>query len=127
MDDPEPARRLLAALTALGVLVLPLPEAEIETGIKAGPERVLAALAARGITRVLVEGGAGIAGAFLRERLVDRLYWFEAPVLLGAEGLPGVGPLGLARLRDAPRWRCVEERRLGADRLSVLEPADPAS
>ena len=42
---------------------------------------VLAALARQGITRVLVEGGATLATAFLREGLVDRLYLFEVPLL----------------------------------------------
>ena len=115
-DDPA-----AVALAAAGVLVLPLPEAA------AGPAQVLATLAERGITRVLIEGGAAIAAAFLRDRLVDRLYWFGAPVLLGAEGTPAVGALGLARLRDARRWRCVAEQRLEPDRLAVLEPVDPAS
>ncbi len=86
----------------------------------------LAALAGRGITRALVEGGDAVAASLLRGgRLVDRLYLFEAPLLLGAEALPAVGRLGLDRLADAPRWRRVGEgeRRLGDDRLRVLDAA----
>ena len=39
--------------------------------------------------------------------------------------MPGVRALGLRRLADAPRWRRVEERRIGDDLLGVLEPAAP--
>jgi diaminohydroxyphosphoribosylaminopyrimidine deaminase/5-amino-6-(5-phosphoribosylamino)uracil reductase len=85
----------------------------------------LAALAGRGITRLFVEGGAEVAAALLRAHLVDRLHLFTAPILLGAEALPGVGPLGLDRLADATRWRRVEGRAFGDDRLDVLDAATP--
>jgi diaminohydroxyphosphoribosylaminopyrimidine deaminase/5-amino-6-(5-phosphoribosylamino)uracil reductase len=88
-----------------------------------GAAAALAALGGRGITRVLAEGGAGLAAALLRERLVDRLYLFEAPLLLGAEGLAGVGYLGVERLAEAPRWRRAAEVPLGDDRLTVLDAA----
>ena len=83
---------------------------------------MLAVLAGQGITRLLVEGGAAIATAFLRAGLVDRLYLFDAPLLLGADGRPATLSLGIERLDAAPRWRRIEERRLGEDRLAVLEP-----
>jgi diaminohydroxyphosphoribosylaminopyrimidine deaminase/5-amino-6-(5-phosphoribosylamino)uracil reductase len=105
------------ALEALGCEVLPC------AGDAAS---ALAALAGRGITRALVEGGAAVAASLLRgERLVDRLYLFEAPLLLGAEALPAVGDLGVGRLADARRWRRAdgEDRRLGDDRLRVLDAA----
>jgi diaminohydroxyphosphoribosylaminopyrimidine deaminase/5-amino-6-(5-phosphoribosylamino)uracil reductase len=106
-------------LAAAGARLLPI-------ATPAGPREALAALAARGITRVLVEGGAALATAFLRERLVDRLYLFSAPLLLGGDGRSAVESLGVARLADAQPWRRVEERRLGADRLAVLEPDSPS-
>ena len=37
-------------------------------------------LGKRGLTRVLVEGGAGLAAQLLEEGLVDRLAWFHAPM-----------------------------------------------
>jgi diaminohydroxyphosphoribosylaminopyrimidine deaminase/5-amino-6-(5-phosphoribosylamino)uracil reductase len=83
---------------------------------------MLAALAEQGMTRVLVEGGATIATAFLRAGLVDRLYLFDAPLLIGADGQPATHSLAVRRLGDARRWRRVEERLLDSDRLAVLEP-----
>jgi diaminohydroxyphosphoribosylaminopyrimidine deaminase/5-amino-6-(5-phosphoribosylamino)uracil reductase len=32
--------------------------------------------------------------------LVDRLVWFQAPLLIGGDGLPAVGPLGAAALAE---------------------------
>ena len=83
---------------------------------------ILATLAEQGITRVLVEGGATLGTAFLRAGLVDRLYQFAAPMLIGADGHPATHSLAVERLADARRWRRVDARMLGPDRLDVLEP-----
>ncbi|MEK0081928.1 bifunctional diaminohydroxyphosphoribosylaminopyrimidine deaminase/5-amino-6-(5-phosphoribosylamino)uracil reductase RibD [Benzoatithermus flavus] len=116
LDTPE-----AEALAEAGVRLFPLAS----EGEGAGELReVLATLAGQGITRVLVEGGAGIATAFLRERLVDRLYLFDAPLLIGADGRPAVQGLSVRRLVEARRWRRIEDRLLGPDRLGVLEPAE---
>lgn len=44
-----------------------------------------------GVATLLVEGGAAIAASFLREGLADRLALFEAPVKIGADGIPVEG------------------------------------
>ncbi len=82
------------------------------------PRGMLAALAARGVTRVLAEGGAGLAAALLRTGLVDRLVWFHAPGLMGAEGLASLGPMGVGALAAMPRFRLRETRALGEDVMS---------
>jgi diaminohydroxyphosphoribosylaminopyrimidine deaminase/5-amino-6-(5-phosphoribosylamino)uracil reductase len=64
----------------------------------------LEALAARGITRLLVEGGAALAASLLRAKLVDRLVVFQAPLVLGGDGLAAIAPLFLDRLSDAPAF-----------------------
>ena len=79
---------------------------------------LLRALARRGVTRVLAEGGAGIAAALVREGLVDRLAWFHAPGVMGGDGFPAAYPLPLARLSEMPRFLRVAHRALGADMLS---------
>jgi diaminohydroxyphosphoribosylaminopyrimidine deaminase/5-amino-6-(5-phosphoribosylamino)uracil reductase len=107
------------ALAAAGATLLPLPAQEPAMELR----EVLAALAGQGITRVLVEGGSSLATSFLRESLVDRLYLFDAPLLIGGDGQPAVQSLAVRRLVEVLRWRRVEERLLGPDRLSVLEPA----
>ncbi len=58
-------------------------------------------LAREGLTRILVEGGGGLAAALLRADLVDEVHWMLAPILIGGDGKPGLGPLELARLAEA--------------------------
>jgi diaminohydroxyphosphoribosylaminopyrimidine deaminase / 5-amino-6-(5-phosphoribosylamino)uracil reductase len=93
----EPEAKRPGALERCGVEVLTVPRGpgdHIDLGA------ALAALAARGLTRVLVEGGSALAAALLRARLVDRVVWFQAPLLIGGDGLPAVGPLGADALAE---------------------------
>jgi diaminohydroxyphosphoribosylaminopyrimidine deaminase/5-amino-6-(5-phosphoribosylamino)uracil reductase len=83
---------------------------------------VLTRLAGHGITRLLVEGGASLATSFLASGLVDRLYLFSAPCLIGGDGAAGVQGLGIDQLAAVSRWQLVATRRLGTDQLSVLQP-----
>lgn len=76
-----------------------------------------------GVDRLMVEGGAQTASAFLASDLVDRLLLYRAPILIG-EGRAALGDIGLASLADAHgRWRLTESRMLGSDRLEVYERA----
>ena len=88
----------------------------------AEPPALLGALARRGVTRVLAEGGAGLAAGLLRAGLVDRLAWFHAPAVMGADGHPAAEGLRLAALAAMPRFRRVAVRPLGMDLLTEYEP-----
>jgi 3,4-dihydroxy 2-butanone 4-phosphate synthase/GTP cyclohydrolase II len=66
------------------------------------PDVVLAALADRGLGRVLVEGGGVTVSAFLAANVLDRLYITTAPLLIG-DGVPGLRFAGTDRLSDALR------------------------
>lgn len=107
--DAPVARR--AALEALGAAVLPLPAGP--TGGVSLPA-LLDALAARGVGALMVEGGARLITALLRERLADRLTITVAPKILGA-GIDAIGDLGLARLADAYQLQSVTFTLYGAD------------
>jgi diaminohydroxyphosphoribosylaminopyrimidine deaminase/5-amino-6-(5-phosphoribosylamino)uracil reductase len=106
-------------LIAAGMTLHALPDIEAGGQLRA----MLATLAEQGITRLLVEGGAAVASAFLRAGLVDRIHLFTAPLLLGGDGTPALGPLGVHKLADARPWHPVAARPVGQDRLLVLEPA----
>lgn len=82
---------------------------------------LLRALGRRGVTRVLAEGGAGLAAALLRQGLVDRLIWFHAPAVMGGDGHPALEGLRLAALSAMPRFRRTAQRALGDDMLSEFE------
>lgn len=89
------------ALIARGGTVLHAPEADGHLDLGA----VLDALGSGdGLTQrvqsVLVEPGPGLATAFLRQRLADRLFAFVAPKVAGA-GVPIAGDLGVSRMADA--------------------------
>jgi len=88
-----------------------------------GPEAVLTALGRRGIGRLMVEGGASVAGSLIRAGLVDRLHLCTAPLVIGGDGLAGIGDLGLDRVDQAPGWRRIDQRQLGPDLLQVFEAA----
>ena len=78
------------------------------------------------VNDLLVEGGSATATAFLSEDLVDRILIYRAPIIVG-EGKSSFGYVGLDAIADAHgRWRLIEERRLGPDRLEVYERERPA-
>jgi diaminohydroxyphosphoribosylaminopyrimidine deaminase/5-amino-6-(5-phosphoribosylamino)uracil reductase len=106
----DPAR--MGSLEAAGALVQ-LVGAAPAGGVSLST--VLELLSAAGIGRVLVEGGGALAASLVGEGLVDQVEWFRAPIMLGAEGKAAIGPLNLARLDGAPRWRRVALRELGPD------------
>ncbi len=87
---------------------------------------LLARLAARGITHLLVEGGARVHARFLEEGLVDRVAVIIAPKLVGADGVPLAATRGPARMKNALRLDEVQVGRLGDDVLVQGRPAAPS-
>ncbi len=86
--------------------------------------QALRALGTRGLTRVLAEGGAGLAASLLRADLVDRIVWFHAPAAMGGDGLAALGPLGVSALGAMPRFvRLGAPVALGSDVMSVFARA----
>jgi diaminohydroxyphosphoribosylaminopyrimidine deaminase/5-amino-6-(5-phosphoribosylamino)uracil reductase len=80
----------------------------------------LRALGERGITRLLVEGGARLAAAFFRARLVDRLIWVHAPLVIGGEGIPAIAGFDLAALAEAPGFERLSTETIGDDVLTTF-------
>lgn len=77
---------------------------------------VIAELARRGITRLLIEGGQAVNSSFLKSGMVDRIYWYEAPFSLpGGLGAfePGITLAGWQQVADVVK--------LGDDLLTVWE------
>ncbi len=88
---------------------------------------LLARLARRGITHLLVEGGARVHARFLEEGLVDRVAIFVAPKIVGADGVPLAAGRGPTRMSDALRLDEVEVDRIGEDVLVQGRPVRPAA
>ena len=108
-----------ARLEALGVKVLPVPPGEEGAGGRVSMPQALSLLADRGLTRIMVEGGAGLVTSLIDADLVDRLVWFRAAALMGGDGLAALGPLGLAQLDAMPRFRPTDVQKLGQDAMET--------
>jgi diaminohydroxyphosphoribosylaminopyrimidine deaminase/5-amino-6-(5-phosphoribosylamino)uracil reductase len=83
---------------------------------------LLSRLGKRGVTTLLVEGGAEVNRSFLEADLVDQLLVFVAPKIAGG-GLSWVGGQGTARMADALPVRDLRVRRMGRDLLLSGRPA----
>ncbi len=84
----------------------------------------LRALAGRGLNSVLVEGGGGLAASLLRAGLVDRMVWFRAPMMIGADGLAAAAGLDVDGLDLAPGFTRIRVREVGADIVETYAHAD---
>jgi diaminohydroxyphosphoribosylaminopyrimidine deaminase/5-amino-6-(5-phosphoribosylamino)uracil reductase len=82
-------------------------------------DAILKALAAKGITRLMIEGGAHLAGAFLRGGEVDRLAIFRAGRVIGGDGVPAIAAFGAAELAQAPGFRLETLEKIGEDTLET--------
>jgi diaminohydroxyphosphoribosylaminopyrimidine deaminase/5-amino-6-(5-phosphoribosylamino)uracil reductase len=105
------AARRAHRLARRGAVVIPVPARGRHLDLR----RALSALAERGLSELLVEGGGGLSAALLREDLVDEVHWFAAPRLIGGDGVPALGPLAIAELARAVELADVAVRRLGPD------------
>ncbi|WP_296418418.1 bifunctional diaminohydroxyphosphoribosylaminopyrimidine deaminase/5-amino-6-(5-phosphoribosylamino)uracil reductase RibD [Pseudooctadecabacter sp.] len=96
-------------------------------GRQIDPVDMMTKLADDGLTRVFCEGGGSLAASLLAADLVDEVVGFTAGLMLGAEGTPSVGAMGLDRLSDAPRFKLIETRTVGADLMHRWQRASASS
>jgi diaminohydroxyphosphoribosylaminopyrimidine deaminase/5-amino-6-(5-phosphoribosylamino)uracil reductase len=101
------------ALAARGVRVWRLPLADGAVS----PEAVARSLAGEGCHEVLLEGGATLGTAWWRAGLIGRVALFQAPAVLGGDGMAWLGRLGGVPLTRAPRGRVIARECLGDDTL----------
>jgi diaminohydroxyphosphoribosylaminopyrimidine deaminase/5-amino-6-(5-phosphoribosylamino)uracil reductase len=81
-------------------------------------EPLLDELGKRGILSVLVEGGGEVHASFFANGLVDKVYAYVAPRLIGGREAPGpLGGAGVEHLAEAIALRDMDTTRLGADTL----------
>ncbi len=84
-------------------------------------------LAARGVTRLLVEGGPRIAAAVLSIDMVDEAALFTSSRVIGADGIDALEGLPLATLTASPQLRSLGLDSLGEDTLEMFERVDQCS
>ncbi len=113
LDGADAARK--RAFADCGVEVISVsPE---DGGVSVG--EMLAALAERGITRLLVEGGGRLAASLIAADRVDRIAWFRATAVIGGDGVAAIAGLGLDKVADAPRFERVSVTAVGEDVLET--------
>jgi diaminohydroxyphosphoribosylaminopyrimidine deaminase/5-amino-6-(5-phosphoribosylamino)uracil reductase len=81
---------------------------------------VLKALAERGITRLMVEGGPTVAAAFVKADLVDEVALFRSPKPLG-DGIDALEGLPLTALTQSPKLGAAGGEKIGDDTLEMFE------
>ena len=110
-----------AELERLGVMLIP-----VEAGADGRPEIRLAmqALAKRGITRVLAEGGPQLAESLNAADLIDEAVIFHAPLPSRRASIATFGAVGLAAISRESGLSLCHEKLVGADRLSLYRRAE---
>jgi riboflavin biosynthesis pyrimidine reductase len=73
-------------------------------------------LGAKGVTRLLVEGGGDVLGQLHDLQLIDELWCFITPLLTGGNK-PSFGGVGVESMEDASRLHRIRYKRIGNDVL----------
>jgi diaminohydroxyphosphoribosylaminopyrimidine deaminase/5-amino-6-(5-phosphoribosylamino)uracil reductase len=116
---PKAARAAWAATGAEVIEVAATAQGHVD------PAAALQALATRGLTRILCEGGGQLAASLITAQLVDDLATYHAGALIGADGRPALAALGLKALADAPRLTLRDSQTLGGDAFALWDCALP--
>jgi diaminohydroxyphosphoribosylaminopyrimidine deaminase/5-amino-6-(5-phosphoribosylamino)uracil reductase len=82
---------------------------------------VLNVLSERGITRLMVEGGARVASSFLSAGLVDEVWLLRGPDTIGMDGIPALDTQPLSVITQSPDWRTRATETLDRDTLTIYE------
>ncbi len=94
--------------------------------LEGDPASVLDTLGAEDVVQLMIEGGAGVAGAFHRAGLVDRYVFYLSPSLMGGEdGLPVLSGPGAGSIGDLRRLQLDRTVKLGDDLRLDLSPPPP--
>ena len=84
---------------------------------------VLHALAEKGISRLMVEGGARVASSFVSAGLVDEVWLLRGPGTIGADGIPALDALPLTAISRSPAFKTRASETLQNDTLTIYERA----
>jgi len=99
-------------ILATGAQVWRLPEANGRVSIAA----LLSRMTEEQLDSLLIEGGGELAASFIEARLIDKVSFFYAPILIGGrDAVPGIGGIGIERIADALRLERVKTQHLGDD------------
>jgi diaminohydroxyphosphoribosylaminopyrimidine deaminase/5-amino-6-(5-phosphoribosylamino)uracil reductase len=84
---------------------------------------VLHALAEKGITRLMVEGGSRVASSFVAANLADEVWLLRGEGIVGTDGVAALDALPLSAITRSPDWRVRASETLQRDTLTIYERA----
>src|SRR5450756_583541 len=108
-------------LGAAGAQVIRVASATTPPGLDL--PAVLGALAEKGITRLLVEGGARVASSFVAANLVDEVWLLRGPKAVGSDGVAALDALPLSALTGSPTFKLRANESLQRDALTIYQRA----
>lgn len=73
---------------------------------------LLVKLGKRKIMSLLVEGGSSVYSGFLKQRLVDKIHLFQAPILVGNDGIPILRKQNIQTIPDALKLENIKTEML---------------
>ncbi len=111
--------RAAMKLGAAGAQVIRVATATTPPGLDLGG--VLRALSEKGITRLLVEGGARVASSFVAAGLVDEIWLLRGAEPVGADGVAALDALPLTSITKSPSFRVRASESLQKDTLTIYE------
>jgi diaminohydroxyphosphoribosylaminopyrimidine deaminase/5-amino-6-(5-phosphoribosylamino)uracil reductase len=82
---------------------------------------ILRALSDKGITRLMVEGGAQVAASVVKAGLVDEVWLLRGPNEIGVDGVSALGALPLGAITQSPSFRVRANENLDHDTLTIYE------
>ena len=106
-------------LGAAGAQVIRVPTTSAPPGLDL--MGVLHALAQKGITRLLVEGGARVATSFVAAGLVDEVWLLRGPDTVGTDGVAALEALPLSAITGSPTFKQRASESLQNDTLTIYE------
>ena len=74
-----------------------------------------------GFTRILLECGGELSSSFLKAGLIDQIFWFRGPKIIGNDGISSIGNLNYKGLSQTENFVHVQNDNLGQDVLSIFE------
>jgi diaminohydroxyphosphoribosylaminopyrimidine deaminase/5-amino-6-(5-phosphoribosylamino)uracil reductase len=108
-------------LEELGAEVITVPRNELG---RLNLHAVMRALAERGITRLLVEGGPSLEANLMKEGLADEVIIFQARKEVRGATIMPFAPAGLESVTDHPAYRLFDRRLIGSDRIWIYRKVD---
>jgi len=101
-------------LAAKGVRVLVIEEKNGHVSM----HKLMEELGKLEISSLLVEGGSSINGAVIRDKLVDKVFFFIAPQIIGGESAPSpIGGIGVETIKEVVKLKDYQMRCIGPDFL----------